>query len=63
LELSNRADEALSAVNAILKRVQQALADKDSAGVAALDLELDTAIARKDAAMNAWLHHRKSHEA
>jgi len=62
LELSNRLDEALSTVNAILKRIEKALADIDPERVATLDRELDTAIARKNAAMTAWLHHRKSHE-
>ena len=63
LELSKSLDEALSTINAILERIEKALANKDAGGVAALDLELEGAIARKDAAMRAWLHHRKSHEA
>jgi hypothetical protein len=62
-ELSNSADDALSSINAILKKIDKAIADRDPERVAALDLELDSAIAHKDAAVSAWLHHRKSHAA
>ena len=62
-ELSDRLEEALSNVNMILKRIQEAIADSDQQRVATLDRELESAITRKSEAFNAWLHHREHHGA
>ena len=62
-ELSNRLDETLLSVNAILKRLQNAVANRDLNRSGALELELERAMAVKDAAFQAWMQHRKSHDA
>jgi hypothetical protein len=62
LELSTRVEEALSNVNAKLKGIEKAVGEKDQKLVAALDLELESAVAHKSAAFRDWRLHRKTHE-
>ena len=61
-ELSNSLDEALFSFYMTLKQLRKALGDRNQERVKALDLDLESAIARRDAAFLAWCDHRKNHE-
>ena len=63
-ELSNDVDEALSSVTTIVKRLQTAMAKRGRGQESLTPLELlllENAMARKSAAFNVWLDHKKTH--
>ena len=61
-ELAKRLDEVIANIHDTVEELQGAMANMDRKSVAALDVELKSALASKSAAFEAWMDHRNSHE-